>query len=223
MRLQSLIEAYEPRHLVVDPLSALMKNGEARAAIDTTLRLLDLARVRGMTAVCTSLLAGDGGHEESMAAVSTLADTWIHLSYAIRGGERNRALTIVKSRGTPHSNQVRELILSDAGITLDEVYLAGGDVLMGTARREKEGHDEAERARLSAELERRRRRLALAEARTKARIAVLRRELKARRAELNRMEAEERRRVRRETAWRQELYARRGGSAARRSSRVRPR
>jgi hypothetical protein len=32
-----------------------------------------------------------------------------------------------------HSNQERELILSDQG-TLAEVYTAGGDVLMGTAR-----------------------------------------------------------------------------------------
>jgi len=38
----------------------------------------------------------------------TIADSWIHLAYLVRGGERNRTLTIVKSRGMPHSNQVRE-------------------------------------------------------------------------------------------------------------------
>ena len=50
------------------------------------------------------------------------------------GGERNRALTIVKCRGTRHSNQVRELILSDQGIALADVYSSGGEVLMGTLR-----------------------------------------------------------------------------------------
>src|SRR6185369_9965938 len=47
-------------------------------------------------------------------------------------------LSIVKSRGTAHSNQVRELILSDSGVTLADTYTAGGEVLMGTLRWEKE-------------------------------------------------------------------------------------
>ena len=59
------------------------------------------------------------------------------------GGERNRALTIVKSRGTAHSNQVRELILSEKGVTLADTYSAGGDVLMGTLRWEKENAERA--------------------------------------------------------------------------------
>ena len=37
-----------------------------------------------------------------------------------------------------HSNQVRELILSDTGVTLSDIYTAGGEVLMGTLRWERE-------------------------------------------------------------------------------------
>jgi circadian clock protein KaiC len=80
-------------------------------------------------------------------------------------GERNRSLTIVKSRGTAHSNQVRELELSERGATLTDVYTGGGRVLMGTARMERErqlqiaaehrSHDrERAAARLDAEIER---------------------------------------------------------------------
>jgi circadian clock protein KaiC len=47
-------------------------------------------------------------------------------------------MSIIKSRGTAHSNQVRELILSDKGVTLADIYTAGGEVLMGTLRWEKE-------------------------------------------------------------------------------------
>jgi circadian clock protein KaiC len=47
-------------------------------------------------------------------------------------------MSIIKSRGTAHSNQVRELILSDTGVTLADIYTAGGEVLMGTLRWEKE-------------------------------------------------------------------------------------
>ncbi|MEO8140051.1 MAG: hypothetical protein ABI742_10410, partial [Gemmatimonadota bacterium] len=67
-----------------------------------------------------------------------IADTWIQLSNVARSGERNRALTVIKSRGTSHSNQVRELILSDSGVTLADVFVIGGDVLMGTMRWEHE-------------------------------------------------------------------------------------
>jgi len=69
----------------------------------------------------------------------------MHLSYVVAAGERNRALTVVKSRGTAHSNQVRELFLSRQGIGLAEVYTAGGEVLMGTLRFEKEEQERAER------------------------------------------------------------------------------
>jgi circadian clock protein KaiC len=70
--------------------------------------------------------------------ISTLADTWIHLNYLVQAGERNRGMSIIKSRGTAHSNQVRELVLSDQGVTLADIYTAGGEVLMGTMRWEKE-------------------------------------------------------------------------------------
>jgi circadian clock protein KaiC len=88
--------------------------------------------------------------------ISTLADTWIHLSYLVQAGERNRGLSIIKSRGTAHSNQVRELILSDSGVTLTDIYTAGGEVLMGTLRWEKElaARFENEVAEVAAELKR---------------------------------------------------------------------
>lgn len=47
-------------------------------------------------------------------------------------------MSIIKSRGTAHSNQVRELILSNAGVTLADIFTAGGEVLMGTMRWQKE-------------------------------------------------------------------------------------
>jgi circadian clock protein KaiC len=47
----------------------------------------------------------------------------------------------VKSRGTRHSNQVRELVLSDEGVSLADVYTSGGEVLMGTMRWQKEAAD----------------------------------------------------------------------------------
>ena len=103
-------------------------------------RLIDWSKADGTTLVCTSLLDEMSSQNEggSPLQISTLADTWIHLNYLVQAGERNRGMSIIKSRGTAHSNQVRELVLSSAGVTLADTYSAGGDVLMGTLRWEKE-------------------------------------------------------------------------------------
>lgn len=83
--------------------------------------------------------------------ISTIADTWIHLEYPAESGERNRGLSIIKSRGTAHSNQIRELILSSEGIDLADVYTAGGEVLMGTLRMERERAEVLQRRRAEEE------------------------------------------------------------------------
>ena len=53
-------------------------------------------------------------------------DTWLLLSNLEANGERTRALQVIKSRGMPHSNQVREFVFSDRGIDLVDVYLDAG-------------------------------------------------------------------------------------------------
>ena len=49
---------------------------------------------------------------------------------------------------------MRELVFSDNGITLADPYTAGGEVLMGTLRIERENAVGAEHERLSQEIER---------------------------------------------------------------------
>jgi circadian clock protein KaiC len=115
--------------------------------------------------------------------VSTIADTWIHLSYRVQSGERNRLLSIVKSRGAGHSRQARELVLSAQGVTLSDVYVSGGEVLMGTLRWEKEEAQRFEKAQERRSMLRRARQLSLAESEVKGRIEALNRELELRRAE----------------------------------------
>jgi circadian clock protein KaiC len=126
--------------LVIDPVSTLSKSGNEQTAHNVAERLIDWSKAEGITLVCTSLLDEMASQQEggSPLQISTLADTWIHLNYLVQAGERNRGMSIIKSRGTAHSNQVRELILSDKGVTLADIYTAGGEVLMGTMRWEKE-------------------------------------------------------------------------------------
>jgi len=140
VRIKSLAKEHGARCVVIDPVSTWSRAGDGLSAHSVAERLIDWSKSEGMTLLCTSLLDEMSHSEESGASlqISTLADTWIHLDYLVQAGERNRGLSIVKSRGTSHSNQVRELILSDDGVTLADIYTAGGEVLMGTMRWEKE-------------------------------------------------------------------------------------
>ncbi len=210
--IRAIIDEHEPRCLVIDPLSAITRAGGPVPALSVARRLIYQTKREGITLLCTSLLAGeDPDGEGTPLGISTLADTWIHLSYKAQRGERNRALSIVKSRGTAHSNQVRELVLSSDGLRLREVYTAGGEVLMGTLRWEREREMEAQRERVRAEIERRRQALRLAEAEAEARRQAIDREIEARRMELAALEEEE---EAREEAWQQRqrgIHRERGG------------
>ena len=140
VRIKTLAKEHGARCLVIDPVSALSKPGNELTAHGVAERLIDWSKAEGITLLCTSLLDEISNQAPGGAPlqISTLADTWIHLNYLVQAGERNRGLSIIKSRGTAHSNQVRELVLSDAGVTLTDTYTAGGEVLMGTQRWEKE-------------------------------------------------------------------------------------
>lgn len=182
--LRAKVREHRPRCLIIDPLSALSTKISHLASADAAQHFLDFLKVAGITVVNTSLMDGLSTDEATATGISTIADTWIHLSYVVQDGERNRALTIVKSRGTGHSNQVRELTLTNDGVTLTDVFVAQGKVLMGVARWEWEREElaEARRTKVAAELKHQQLRHAQAEA--AARLQVVQTEMGARSAEI---------------------------------------
>jgi circadian clock protein KaiC len=184
MQIKNHAQEHRVKCLVIDPVSALAKAGNEDTAYSVAERLIDWAKASRVTLLCTSLLhEGWAQMEGTPLQISTIADTWIHLNYLVHAGERNRGLSIVKSRGTSHSNQVRELILSHSGVTLADAYTAGGEVLMGTLRWEKEVAERV--ARDSVQFASKQRQVVLSneEAELEARLNTLQRELEAKRAE----------------------------------------
>ncbi|MEP7314315.1 MAG: circadian clock protein KaiC [Pseudomonadota bacterium] len=139
VHVKALAKEHGARCLVIDPVSTLSRAGNELTAHGVAERLVDWSKASGITLVCTSL-HDELSNNDGVAAlhISTMADTWLHLNYLVQAGERNRGMSIIKSRGTAHSNQVRELVLSNDGVTLADTYTAGGEVLMGAMRWEKE-------------------------------------------------------------------------------------
>jgi circadian clock protein KaiC len=185
VRIKTLAKEHAARCVVIDPVSTWTKSGDGLSAHSVAERLIDWSKAEGITLLCTSLLDELARREErtSSLQISTLADTWIHLDYLVQAGERNRGLSIIKSRGTSHSNQVRELVLSNDGVTLADIYTAGGEVLMGTLRWEKESAERVaiEMAEVAAKLKRVR--LDAEEAELEVRVKSLQTELIAKQVE----------------------------------------
>ncbi len=214
--LRKLIEIYQPQCFVIDPLSAIVhSDGDARRRMPE--KILTLTKASGITLLCTSLLGngGDSLNEETGIQISAVADTWIHISYSILAGERNRALSIIKSRGSEHSNQVRELVIDSQGVTLTDVYRADGEVLMGTARWQKEQAEIAAEHILLANVEHRRRVIELAQNEVNAKVEILKVELAVKQKDLDLLLATEASRIGHLDTTRDELWSMRSGDDSR--------
>ncbi|MFB3763723.1 MAG: circadian clock protein KaiC [Methanotrichaceae archaeon] len=183
MMMRKLIEEHKPTCMVVDPISSMSQAGGRLNARGLAQRLIHMTESKGITFLCTCLVEGrEPLAEKTEIRISSIADTWVHLAYVPQGGERNRSLSIIKARGTKHSNQIREMILSDEGIDLTDVYISGGEALMGTMRFEKEASEKLEEEMARKEAEQRSTDLDLAEAEIKAKMETLKRDLEANRA-----------------------------------------
>ncbi|MHA6769501.1 circadian clock protein KaiC [Sphingobium ummariense] len=186
------VAKFQPSLVVLDPISAFIDSGDPLEVQSMLLRMVDYLKSNGVTAVFTHL-AHDQRVAKTDAGLSSLMDAWLLLLNREANGEFNRELYLLKARGTSHSNQVREFVMSDSGIMLVEPYLGENGALTGSARRFEES-----RAR-RAELDRRAQVAALQDKVTQRRrkaeaeIAALHAELAADEAELKRLiEAEER-------------------------------
>jgi circadian clock protein KaiC len=142
-QMHKFIDDFKPSGVVVDPITnmgSIGKSGEIQAML---MRLVDFMKMRQITAIFTSLTPGGQALEQSEAGISSLMDTWVLVRMIEAGGERNRLLYVLKSRGMAHSNQMREFQLTNAGIKLLDIYTGTGLMLAGSARLIQEAKDQA--------------------------------------------------------------------------------
>jgi circadian clock protein KaiC len=139
-----LINRFSPDIVILDPINAFVIGDNKTEVKAMLLRLVDFLKMKKITAFFTSLTSAGDTVENTDVYVSSLIDTWLLLRDIEIGGERNRGLYVLKSRGMAHSNQIREFRLTDSGIELIDVYVGTEGVLTGSARLSQEMKDESE-------------------------------------------------------------------------------
>lgn len=145
------ITQFKPTTVVIDPISAFRGSGTEVSSI--LLRLIDLLKSRGITALFTSLSSVDDTMSAADHGISSLMDTWISLSNNSSNGERNRLLYVLKARGMGHSNQLREYRITSEGINVIPAYIGAAGVLTGSARVTQEAREREEEASTRQEAE----------------------------------------------------------------------
>lgn len=177
--IHKIVEEFQPRVVVLDPVGSLIQAGNRRDAHIMLIRLIDFLKQRAVTGLLTNLTGGGDAIERTEVEISSIVDTWLFVRDIELGGERNRALYVLKSRGTAHSNQLREFLLTDHGVDLLDVYVGPGGVLTGSSRLSQESREKAEAMARKEEADRRERERVRKREVLEARIAALRKEFEA--------------------------------------------
>lgn len=152
----SLVLQFEPDIVIIDPISAFDIGVSEESVKMMLIRAVDLFKSKGITSLFTCLTTGGTAEEATSVGLSSLVDTWLLLRNLESCGERTRGLYICKSRGIAHSNQIREFILTNSGIKLEDIILdAQGNILTGSARLFRTNMLESEEKMRSTDMERR--------------------------------------------------------------------
>jgi circadian clock protein KaiC len=182
------IEEVEPSVAVLDGIASLFHGAVLPEVTSMVARQFDLLKAQGITTLATAL-----GDETNTVSVSSMADTWLLLRNVESNGERNRLLFVLKSRGTAHSNQVREFVLTDHGVELVDVHVGPEGVATGSARLAQEAHLRDAEIQEAEGLDRRRRDLRRSIIEREAHMIALQDQLEAERAEIDQIDLREHR------------------------------
>jgi circadian clock protein KaiC len=177
--IHKLVQEFQPEVVVLDPIGSMIQAGNNRDANVMLMRLIDFLKVQGITAFFTNLTTAGEALEATQVQISSLVDTWLLLRDIEVGGERNRAMYVLKSRGMAHSNQLREFLITDHGFDVLDIYVGPEGVLTGSSRLSQEAHERGAELARQQEAEQRERDLQRKREALEAKILALRKDFEA--------------------------------------------
>ena len=149
------VKELKPSAVVIDPISNFAISGDEQDVHSMLIRLVDFLKTNQITCFFTNLTGAAMAKESTDMGISSVMDTWLLVRDIELGGERNRGLYVLKSRGMAHSNQIREFVITENGIDLLDVYVGPEGVLTGSARVAQEARERADRVLRDQETARR--------------------------------------------------------------------
>jgi circadian clock protein KaiC len=120
-----LINEYQPQVVVLDPITDFTSVGSAAEIKATITRIIDFLKTKNVTALFMDATPEQALYADAAIGITSLIDVWISLRNFESNGEYHRGLYILKSRGMAHSNQIRSFLITDDGIKIGEMDLAG--------------------------------------------------------------------------------------------------
>jgi circadian clock protein KaiC len=113
------VEVFDPDVVVMDPITNLLAVGTTVDVRSMLTRVIDFLKTRGTTALFTSLTSSEHSLEHTETLISSLMDTWILVAAQLEGRRRVRQIYVLKSRGMPHSDEVRNFSFTSHGIEIE--------------------------------------------------------------------------------------------------------
>lgn len=116
--IHQIVEELEPHVVVVDAISSFVGMGVGGEVTSMLVRLIDFLKGRQITLYLTSLSDSADRMDRGGANISSIVDTWLQLRNVETNGARARTLSILKSRGMPHSSVTQGFEITRRGIAL---------------------------------------------------------------------------------------------------------
>ncbi len=119
LALHKYIREFQPKTVIIDPISSLISVGSTSEVQAMLVRLMDLLKTNQISALFTSLSRKMVNERDATEeAVSSLADTWIKLRNEELDRIVIRSLLIVKSRGMGHDSGLNDFVITSRGIQM---------------------------------------------------------------------------------------------------------
>lgn len=122
--IKKTIAEVKPTVVILDPITNLMTEGPNSDIRSMLTRFVDYLKLEHITVMFTAAITvGSIERNPSDEGISSMVDTWMMVQDIEVDAERTRSLCVMKSRGMPHSNEVKRFMISGKGIALSNIAI----------------------------------------------------------------------------------------------------
>ncbi|PKV75086.1 circadian clock protein KaiC [Pontibacter ramchanderi] len=132
INIQEIVKSFKPDRIAIDSLSALTRTSSEKGFREFIIALTSFLKheeITGMFTATTPLLTG--GASVTEGNISTITDTIILLRYVEVYGEMQRAISVLKMRGSKHDAAIRQFTIDSQGMNIGEPFNGVSGILTG--------------------------------------------------------------------------------------------